>query len=84
MDPALAPDDTVARGTGRSITRHWSWLPRRGGPPSPHPVVCEGGDVTIGLPGVSSSFAGADTDAVCIRRHTFPVCAKERDGTLGH
>ena len=53
-DPSLAPEDAVARDPRRVSTRHWSWIPRPGGPPSLSPalVAHRGGD-RIGPIGVS-------------------------------
>ena len=43
--PSLAPEDSDARPRWRAKTRRMSWIPRPGGPPSPHPWLCtEDGD----------------------------------------
>ena len=38
--PALTTEDSASRGPGCANTRHWSWIPRPGGPPSLPPIVC--------------------------------------------
>ena len=51
--PSLVPESTVARDPGCTSTRHWSWIPCPGDPPSPCPCGCERGGDRLGFPGVA-------------------------------
>ena len=75
MAPALVPESTVSRGPGRESTRHWSWIPRPGDPPSRHPCVSKGAEKIPGSQGLRGSFFWLDTDAMGSHSSIPPGCA---------